>query len=76
VAVVNRSYLSGWSLFALRLVVGGGFIAHAYTKLSRGPDAFAAVLQALLVPVPHIMAWLTILVELVGGLKIAPVAQK
>jgi putative oxidoreductase len=70
VAVVNRSSPSEWSLFALRLVVGGGFIAHAYAKLSSGPDAFADVLHALLVPVPHIMAWLTILVELVGGLAV------
>jgi putative oxidoreductase len=69
VAGANRS-LSDWSPFVLRLVVGGGFIAHAYAKLSRGPEAFAAVLHALLVPVPHIMAWLTILVELVGGLAV------
>jgi len=70
VAVVNRPSRSEWSLFALRLAVGGGFIAHGYAKLSRGPDAFAAVLQALLVPVPHLMAWLTILVELGGGLAV------
>jgi putative oxidoreductase len=67
---VNRSSLSQWAPFALRLVVGGGFIAHAYAKLSRGPDAFAAVLHALFVPAPHIMAWLTILVELIGGLAV------
>jgi putative oxidoreductase len=67
---MNRSSLSEWSPFALRLAVGGGFIAHAYAKLSRGPDAFAVVLHALLVPLPHVMAWLTILVELVGGLAV------
>jgi putative oxidoreductase len=70
VAVVSRSSLSEWSPFVLRLVVGGGFIAHAYAKLSRGPDAFAAVLHALQVPVPQVMAWITILVELVGGLAV------
>ena len=69
-AVVGRSSLSEWSPFVVRLVVGGGFIAHACAKLSRGPDAFAAVLQALLVPAPHVMAWLTIIVELVGGLAV------
>jgi len=67
---MTQASLSGWSRFALRLAVGGGFIAHAYAKLSRGPDAFAAVLHGLLVPAPHIMAWLTILVELVGGLAV------
>jgi putative oxidoreductase len=70
VAVVNRSSLSDWSPLALRLVVGGGFIAHGCAKLSRGPDAFATVLHALLVPMPHVMAWLTIVVELVGGLVV------
>src|SRR5215813_3484573 len=69
-AVANRSSLSEWSRFVLRLVVGGGFIAHGYAKLSRGPDAFAAILQALLVPTPHVMAWLTVLVELIGGLAV------
>src|SRR5262245_38789351 len=67
---MNRSSLSEWSPLALRLVVGGGFIAHGYAKLSRGPDAFATVLHALLVPMPHVMAWLTILVELIGGLAV------
>src|SRR5262245_32815109 len=67
---MSRSSLSEWSRFVLRLVVGVGFIAHAYAKLSLGADAVAAVLHALLVPAPHVMAWLTILVELVGGLAV------
>src|SRR5215813_12036146 len=71
VAVGKRSSLSGWSYVALRLVVGGGFVAHGYGKLSRGPDSFAAVLHGLLVPMPHVMAWVTILVEVIGGLAVA-----
>jgi putative oxidoreductase len=43
---------------------------HGYAKLSRGPEAFAAVLHALGVPAPHLMAWLTILTELIGGLAV------
>jgi putative oxidoreductase len=43
---------------------------HGFAKLSRGPDAFAAVLQAMNVPNPHLMAWLTILIELLGGLAV------
>ena len=39
-------------------------------KLSRGPDAFAAILQAIGAPAPHVMAWATILVELIGGLSV------
>jgi len=45
-------------------------MAHGFTKLSKGPDAFAAILQAIGVPAPHFMAWSTILVELLGGLAI------
>ena len=54
----------------LRLIVGFGFMQHGIAKLSRGPDAFATILQALGVPAPHVMAWLTILVEVLGGLAV------
>ena len=43
---------------------------HGFAKLSRGPDAFAAILQAMHVPLPHVMAWLTILTELFGGILV------
>ena len=43
---------------------------HGVAKLSKGPDAFAAILQAMGVPSPHLMAWLTILIELLGGLAV------
>lgn len=59
--------LSRWASLPLRLIVGYGFIVHGYAKLSRGPDTFAVVLHTLGVPAPHLLAWLTTLVELVGG---------
>jgi putative oxidoreductase len=39
-------------------------------KWAKGPDAFAAILQAAHVPAPHVMAWLTIITEIFGGLAI------
>ncbi len=54
----------------LRLMVGYGFIAHGYAKLSRGPAAFGSILDAMSVPAPYLSAKLTILVELVGGLAV------
>ena len=45
-------------------------MAHGFAKLSKGPDAFAAILQALGVPWPHLMAWSTTLVELLGGFAV------
>ncbi len=43
---------------------------HGLAKLSRGSGAFAGTLQGLGVPAPHLMAWLTIITELVGGLAV------
>jgi len=59
-----------WAPLPLRLIVGYGFMAHGYAKLSRGPEVFAAILHTIGVPAPHLMAWLTILTELFGGLAV------
>lgn len=56
-----------WAPVVLRLIVGYGFMAHGYAKLARGPENFGAILQGLGVPSPHLFAWATILVELLGG---------
>jgi putative oxidoreductase len=60
----------GWALLPLRLLMGFGFAAHGFAKLSRGPEQFAAVLSAMGVPAPSLAAWLTTLLELLGGLSI------
>jgi putative oxidoreductase len=59
-----------WAPLVLRLVTGYGLMAHGYAKLSRGPEAFACVLQAMHVPAPGLFSWLTIATELVGGLAV------
>lgn len=56
--------------FPLRLIVGLGFFEHGYAKLARGPDAFIAILRAIGMPLPHLLGWATIIVEVVGGLLI------
>ena len=66
----NLSQLRRWSAIPLRLIVGYGFIAHGYAKVVNGPDHFAASLQGLGVPAPHMMAWVTIGFELLGGLAV------
>ena len=63
----SSKVLNDLAPLALRLVAGFGFLAHGYAKLSRGPDTFAMVLHTLGVPASHVMAWLTTLVELIGG---------
>jgi putative oxidoreductase len=62
--------MARWSPIPLRLIVGYGFMQHGFAKLSRGPDAFASILQGIGVPDPHLMAWLTIMIELLGGLAV------
>ena len=68
--LISRSPIARWAPVPLRLIVGYGFMEHGFAKLARGPDAFPAILQALGVPAPHIMGWLTILVEIFGGLAV------
>src|SRR6201996_8828899 len=66
----SRTSLARWAPIPLRLIVGYGFMQHGFAKLSKGPDAFAIVLHAIGVPAPHLMAWLTILIEVFGGLAV------
>ena len=69
-ASLTRPPVAVWAPIPLRLIVGYGFMEHGFAKLSRGPEAFAAILHTMAVPAPHLMAWLTILTELVGGVAV------
>jgi len=59
-----------WAAIPLRLIIGFGFMEHGYAKLVKGPTAFVSILQALGVPAAHVMAWVTILIELLGGFAV------
>ena len=63
-------HLHRWSMLPLRLMVGYGFMEHGYAKLIHGPERFVTILHALAVPAPELMAWATIMVELLGGLAV------
>ena len=69
-AHLSRPSVAVWAPIPIRLIVGYGFIEHGFAKLSRGPEVFAAILHTMGVPAPHLMAWLTILTELIGGLAV------
>jgi putative oxidoreductase len=68
--LISRSAIARWAPVPLRLIVGYGFMEHGFAKLARGIDAFPTILQALGVPAPHLMGWLTILIEILGGLAV------
>lgn len=59
-----------WALLSLRLVIGFGFAAHGFSKLSAGPEKFAGMLQMIGVPAPGLLAWATALIEFCGGLAV------
>ena len=63
----TRARFAPYALIFLRLVVGYGLLAHGLAKWSKGPATFAGILQATGVPVPHLMAWLTIGTEIGAG---------
>jgi putative oxidoreductase len=68
--LLARPSVAVWAPIPLRLIVGYGFMEHGFAKLSRGPEVFAAILHTIGVPAPHLMAWLIILTELIGGLAV------
>lgn len=67
---LSRYIAPRWSAIPLRLIVGYGFMEHGFAKLARGADSFVNILAAIGVPEPHLMAWATILIEILGGLAV------
>jgi putative oxidoreductase len=64
----TRARLAPYAPILLRLIVGYGFLAHGFAKWSKGPEVFAGILQSTSVPLPHLMAWVTIATEIVAGI--------
>jgi putative oxidoreductase len=66
----NQTLWTKWALLPLRLVIGFGFMAHGWAKLSRGPAGFAKLLQHIGTPLPEMTAWVATLLEFIGGMAI------
>ncbi|NVZ64922.1 DoxX family protein [Pseudomonas gingeri] len=66
----NPRRLGHWAPLTLRLIVGYGFMAHGLAKLFRGPEAFTVILQAMHFPAAAVFSWLTVAIEIFGGLAI------
>src|SRR5215471_16567737 len=65
-----EALLQQWAPLPLRLVIGYGFMAHGWAKLSRGPEGFARLLAQIGAPLPEVTAWVSTLIEILGGLAI------
>ena len=66
----NKAFWGQWVPLPLRLIIGFGFMAHGWAKLSRGPSGFANLLTQIGAPLPEATAWVSTFVELLGGLAI------
>src|SRR5882762_7317343 len=66
----NGVWWRQWAPLPLRMVIGYGFMAHGWAKLSRGPAGFAKLLDQIGAPLPELMAWVSTLIEILGGLAI------
>src|SRR5262249_29118433 len=66
----NEALWRQWAPVPLRLVIGYGFVAHGWAKLSRGPAGFANLLEHIGAPLPLATAWASTLLEILGGLAI------
>jgi putative oxidoreductase len=64
----TRAKFASYAPILLRLIVGYGFLAHGFAKWFRGPEVFAGILRATGVPLPHLMAWVTIATEIASGI--------
>src|SRR5882724_8215563 len=68
--VPNEALSRQWAPLPLRLIIGYGFMAHGWAKLSRGPAGFAKLLEQIGAPLPEVTAWVSTFIELLGGLAI------
>jgi putative oxidoreductase len=66
----NETPWRQWAPLPLRLIIGYGFLAHGWAKLSRGPEGFAKLLDQIGAPLPEATAWVSTLIEVLGGLAI------
>src|SRR6478752_7114124 len=66
----NKALWGQLPLLPFRLIIGFGFMAHGWAKLSRGPAGFAKLLAQIGAPLPEATAWVSTFVELLGGLAI------
>src|SRR5438270_8892973 len=62
---------SGAALLAIRLVMGPMLAYHGYRKLDAGVGKFVATVARDGFPLPELLARVTIVIELVGGICIA-----
>lgn len=66
----DQPFWRQWAPVPIRLIIGFGFLAHGWAKLSRGPAGFAKLLEQIGAPMPEVTAWVSTLIEILGGLAI------
>lgn len=68
--LIDQGGVARWAPLPVRLIIGYGFFEHGLAKLLKGPENFVHIVDMIGAPLPHFVAWLTIWVELLGGLAV------
>lgn len=71
--IITGSWAAKWhdpALLFLRLSTGMVFLTHGWQKWQAGPELTAAFLNTLGFPVPEVLAFLLIGIEVFGGLAL------
>jgi len=67
----ENARLRGYGLLVLRVVVGVTFFAHGWLKFhGMGMPGTTGFFTSLGIPIPGLIAWLVVLVEMVGGIAV------
>lgn len=65
-----KNEYSNFSPLFLRLIIGFGFMAHGWAKISRGTGGLEKLFRQISVPFPHFTAIFFPYIELFGGIFI------
>jgi putative oxidoreductase len=64
----NVRQTAPYGLALLRIALGIAFALHGWSKLSGGMDGVAGFFASLGIPAASLVAWIVMIVELVGGI--------
>ena len=67
---LDKNLWNQWTVLALRLIIGFGFMAHGWAKWSRGAEKFGELLQQIGLPFPGFTARVVTFLEFFGGMAI------
>jgi len=68
--ILNHAIWNTHALLLARIVLGGYFLYAGITKVTNGIDGTAGYIASMDLPVPILLAWIAVVIEVVCGLLI------